>query len=191
MGLDLSLSGTGVAVLRRSPTGQWARPSLQTIRPIPAPKGPVTPQYKGARLFDVVTKILGLHLFEGTALVGIEDYAYGISTDQTNCVFQLGELGGCVRYFLQQANVPYTPIPISVGKKFATGNGSAKKNVVAEKVAALWGLPKFTEDQYDASDALALASTAAYKHFDGLPGLTTYRYQKPLVDQLEIVCAEQ
>jgi crossover junction endodeoxyribonuclease RuvC len=186
VGLDLSLTGTGVAILRLV-SGQWAKPELHTVRPLSAPKGPVTRQYEGARLFDVASKIVSLGVLKGTALVGIEDYAYGISMDQTNCVFQLGELGGVVRYLLFQAGVPYAPINISVGKKFATGNGSAKKDMVAAKMSEMWKLPLFAKNQYDSSDALALGSLAAYKMLNGLPGLQTYRFQEKLADQLEIV----
>jgi Holliday junction resolvasome RuvABC endonuclease subunit len=187
VGLDLSLNGTGVAILRLS-AGTWQRPELHTIRPIPAPS-PVTRLYEGLRLKDVVTKLLALGVFESTTLVGVEDYAYGISLGKTNCVFQLGELGGCVRYQLLTRSIPYIPIPITVGKKFATGNGAAKKDQVAEKMSTLWAMPAFSKAQWDSSDALALGSAAAYHLLGGLPGLKTFQFQQKLVTGLEVVDA--
>lgn len=136
---------------------------------------------------DVVAKILKLGVVEETQAVGIEDYAYGISAGKTNCVFQLGELGGAVRYQLMSHGVPFVEIPISVGKKFATGSGSAKKDQVADCMSKLWDLPKFEANQFDASDALSLASVAATQLLGSLPGKKMYRFQTALVGQLEVV----
>jgi Holliday junction resolvasome RuvABC endonuclease subunit len=119
----------------------------------------------------------------------VEDYALGISTSETNCVFQLGEVGGCVRYHLVAGGVPFVAVPIGSNKKFATGNGAAKKDQVADKMAELWGMKtsQFVSD--DVSDALSLASMAAYKHLGDLPGMKTYRFQAALVEPLEIIIA--
>jgi Holliday junction resolvasome RuvABC endonuclease subunit len=188
VGLDLSLRGTGVAILRLS-LGKWEPPVLTTVRPKPAPR-PVTRDYEGNRLVDVVSKLHDIGVFDSDVdLVGLEDYAYGIKKDETNCVFQLGELGGIVRYLLLTKGIPYIPVPIMLGKKFATGNGAAKKDLVAQKMAELWQVPKFTEKQFDSSDALALASTAAYHRLNGLVGLKTYKFQAKLVESLEVVSA--
>lgn len=190
VGLDLSLTGTGVAILRLS-SGKWATPELHTVRPRPAPKGPVSRTYEAERLHDVVATLRGMQIFEGTSLVGIEDYAYGIGAGQTNCIFELGELGGCVRYLLIESGIPFIEIPITVGKKWATGNGSAKKPQVADHMSTLWVLPKFEESQYDSSDALALGSAAAHRLLGDLPGKKLYQFQGKLAKELEIVSARK
>ena len=190
VGLDLSLTGTGVAILRLS-SGKWAKPELHTVRPRPCPKGPVTRTYEAERLHDVVSTLREMRIFEDTSLVGIEDYAYGIGAGKTNCIFELGELGGCVRYLLIEHGISFIEIPITVGKKWATGNGSAKKPQVAEQMSALWSLPKFDESQYDSSDALALGSAAAHRLLGDLSGKKLYQFQGKLANELEIVSARK
>src|SRR5690348_941688 len=110
VGLDLSLNGTGVAVLDRT-DNRWAPPALTTIR-LSSP-GLVTKTYEAQRLVSVVTRLFDIGVFDPCVrLAAIEDYAYGIGRDRngqsnTNCTFNLGELGGCVRYQLFTHQVPF------------------------------------------------------------------------------------
>ncbi len=186
VGLDLSLNGTGVAVVERTGSA-WTVPVCSTIKL--SHQGPVTKTYEAQRIVTIINRLFDYGVFDaGTVkMAAIEDYAYGIKAGQTNCVFNLGEIGGCVRFHLFTFHVPYVNSPISLGKKFATGNGAAQKPLVAEKMADLWGLPKFNDKQYDASDALSLATLAAFKHYGDLPGLRTYRFWGSLVQDLEVV----
>ena len=169
----------------------WETPFFTTIKLVH--KGLVTKTYEAERLVTVVNRLYELGVFErNVRLAAIEDYAYGIKNDQTNCTFSLGELGGCVRYHLFTRCVPYLNVPIQTNKQFATGNGSAKKPQVASCMAAIWGLPPFRKDQYDASDALALATVAAYKYYKyTLPGLQSYQFQRGITEKLEVVCGQE
>ena len=174
-----------MAILRRA-GDKWEEPEYHTLTQ--RHKGLVTKTYETQRIANVVSELQRLQVFNLTALAALEDYAYGVGkSGKTNCMFQLGELGGTVRYLLYQHEIPFIPCPISVNKQFATGNGAAQKEEVADAMAALWHLPKFTRKQYDSSDALSLASVAAFRFYNGLPGLNTYRYQARIVEPLEIV----
>jgi Holliday junction resolvasome RuvABC endonuclease subunit len=194
VGLDLSLTGSGVAILRRTPANTWESPYLETIR---CPhKGPVTKLFEAERLRHIINTLDALGVFRDATLVGIEDYAYGIGgagadgQGRTNCMFQLGELGGCVRFHLFSGNVPWIEIPIQSNKKFGTGSGSASKEQVAEAMSKMWRIPQFTKKQLDASDALSLASVAAFRDLGELPGIKGYRFWTPLCAQLEVTAKE-
>lgn len=186
VGLDLSLTSTGVAILRREGQG-WGTPELHVIREkVSKP----TPLYKVERLGTILSRLQGLNVFgPDVALLALEDYAYGISSHETNCVFQLGELGGVVRLQLLNTHTPFLTVPIGTNKKFATGNGAADKSLVASKIAALWGIPLSSFPTNDASDALSLATVAAYKHLGNLDPIPTYKFQRPLVQGLEVLNA--
>ena len=55
--------------------------------------------------------------------VVIEDYAFAAQ----GRVFHIGENAGILKYLLDQNNIPYTLIPPTVIKKYATGKGNADK----------------------------------------------------------------
>lgn len=56
---------------------------------------------------------------------GIEDYAYGA---RSNSTFQIGGLGEMIRVDLYRSGIPYRDYEPSKVKKYATGDGSAKKS---------------------------------------------------------------
>lgn len=185
VGLDLSLNGTGVAIVRRSPSGEWTPPELVLLAN--RPPSPVTAQYHVERLADIAARIESAGALDNTTLLCIEDYAMGISTEHTNCVFQLGELGGVVRFLLVTNHIPFILVPIGTNKKFATGNGAAKKPQVAEGMSRLWSIPNDFKT-HDLSDALSLASVAAFVHYGDLPGLTVRKSQVAALRDLEVLC---
>jgi Holliday junction resolvasome RuvABC endonuclease subunit len=109
LGLDLSISATGVA----DPSGR-----LLTIKP----RGRTGPQ----RLAYLRDRILEQTAF-GVDLVAIEGYSFH---SKGSGIYQLAELGGVIRLALHEAGIAYVEISPSSLKKYATGNGNAAKDQV-------------------------------------------------------------
>lgn len=88
-------------------------------------------------------------------LVFIEDYAYAI---QSSSDARLKELGGLVRHMVWKRTGIF-PIEVNVAslKKFTTGKGNAKKDLMLKTVFKVWG-QDFDDD--NAADAYALARLA-------------------------------
>jgi Holliday junction resolvasome RuvABC endonuclease subunit len=173
-------------MLRLSHEGLWSMPETHTIRP-PKLKGRVTGLYEAQRLLNTIEVLDHFGVFRDPTLVAIEQYAYGIGKEVTNCIFELGELGGCVRFHLFEGKVPWTEVPIQTNKAFLTGNGAARKDKVAAAVAEYWGLPQFEESEHDASDALSLATVAAFFHLSDMRGKRMYKFWPKAVEKLEVI----
>jgi crossover junction endodeoxyribonuclease RuvC len=60
-------------------------------------------------------------------IVILEGYSFG-STGRA--VFQIGELGGVIRFKLWREGIPFVEVPPTVLKKLATGKGNASKDEV-------------------------------------------------------------
>jgi crossover junction endodeoxyribonuclease RuvC len=133
IGLDLSLTSTGIAVGNET----WAISA----------KGLKGPQ----RLVNLRNQIIeSLEAASSSVVVIIEGYSFGSRNSHAHA---LGELGGVVRTALFEASFPYVDIPPTVRAKFATGRGNAGKSEVVSAVSArtglLWDGPG-NEDRCDA-----------------------------------------
>jgi Holliday junction resolvasome RuvABC endonuclease subunit len=163
LGLDLSLRSTGWCLL--AVNGDCAHASIS-----------VKPGIVGAarlwRIWHELQERLALN--EAIRLVVLEGYAYGAGA--AGHVFQLGELGGVARLWVQEHTWPHIVVPPNVLKKFVTSKGTATKVEMGTGVEARWGksflrpLPKKiapgdicgwgTKDDHwynDEADAYALA----------------------------------
>jgi Holliday junction resolvasome RuvABC endonuclease subunit len=141
MGLDLSLTGTGVVAVDNN----WRIVEKRLITS--SPKEENTP-----RLAKIA---LSIHLCVGKILpdlVIIEGPAFGIG--KTTSMFQLGELAGIVKRDLFIANYPFIIVPPTVLKKFVTGKGNAKKDLMLLAIHKKFG-EDFEDDNL--ADAYALA----------------------------------
>lgn len=127
LGLDLSLSSTGVCLLLDSQA--YKTTAIKT-----------TAQVKGVkRLQAILTGIeefIGGRDDHGVTMAAIEGYAY----KGTGTVFQLAELGGLVRYHLLLWGIPFIVPTTNYVKQFATGYGSADKVQIGEALRAAWGV---------------------------------------------------
>ncbi len=114
MGLDLSLTATGIACARH----RWL------VLDTPARKTCGLQRVRFIR--DGVLE----HTFEDGLLhdlVVLEGYSYG---SKGNALFELGELGGVVKMALFEAGIPIVIVTPQQRAKFATGRGGAGKDEV-------------------------------------------------------------
>lgn len=131
MGLDLSLTSTGVAVF------DSASISTQVI----------SSSHKAERrLQDLRDKIMGVVSKQKVDLCVVEGYAFG----RPNVMAPMGELGGVVKLALYMDGIETLIIPPTRVKKFATGRGQAKKDEVRLSVYKRWGFEAKTNDEIDA-----------------------------------------
>lgn len=127
LGLDLSLTGTGVAL----ESGTF------TIRP---------KCFGAERLAFIEDRIAEVVSDNGITLVAMEGYAFG----RPNQAHQVGELGGVVRLKLWRMGVPFVVIPPASLKKYATGKGNANKDAMLEAAIRRFGFEGHGNDEADA-----------------------------------------
>jgi Holliday junction resolvasome RuvABC endonuclease subunit len=104
-GVDLSLTATGVALLR----SRWECVKVKT---------------RGSqRLREIRDQLLIILNDAGIDFVALEGYSFGSKARGE----WLGELGGVVRVELDEHDIAWTAIPPASVKKYATGRGNATK----------------------------------------------------------------
>lgn len=138
LGLDLSLTSTGVVVLD-------ANAKLVVAMSIKV-------KTRGAeRLSDIEAQVKQIIRNSNPKYACIEGYSMGFGGKQnTGRIADLGELGGVIRLLLYKFNIPYsTPVPLQV-KKYATGKGQGEKSQIMMAVFKQWGFEAKDDDQADA-----------------------------------------
>lgn len=133
VGLDLSYTGTGVAV-----------PGGQLLLSTEADENS-SPQEYTTRALELRARIL--RLVPPDAVVFMEDYAYGASSAYAH---EIGALGGVVRAGLTEARIPWTVVKATTIKKFATGNGQVKKTAVVAEAIRRLGYTRSDDNEADA-----------------------------------------
>lgn len=118
VGLDLSLTSTGVAV----------GSSTSTINTLA--KGP-------QRLIEISHRVSTLMSTLSNPRVVLEGYSMASRNSQAHAT---GELGGVIRVTLFSSGIPYVVVPPTCRAKFATGRGNASKSEVVSAVSARTGL---------------------------------------------------
>ena len=98
------------------------------------------------RLAEIRDNIRALVLTHSPERVAIEGYAYA----RANQAHQIGELGGVVRLLLHDMGVPYTEVPPSSLKKWATGKGNADKDTMLETAIRKYAFEGHGNDEADA-----------------------------------------
>ncbi len=124
LGLDLSLTSTGVCLLTspyRVRTFTIKTGALRGVARLAAIK---------AELTRVLTEPGSFY-----TLAAIEGYSFG----SIHRLADLGELSGMVRVLLHEHNVPFVIVPPKSAKKFLTGKGDADKIAVAETCLLEYG----------------------------------------------------
>jgi Holliday junction resolvasome RuvABC endonuclease subunit len=128
LALDLSLTRTGVC----RPDGRCACIRTDKLRGLP-------------RIDHIVRQVQALAC--GVDLVVIEGYSFG---SQGRSVFDIAELGGCVRFLLHRLGMRYVDVPPATLKKFATGKGNAPKDAMIAEAIRRFGFPGSDNNEADA-----------------------------------------
>jgi crossover junction endodeoxyribonuclease RuvC len=143
MGLDPSLTGTGIAFIHAG--------RLKTFRLVPPAK------MRGVERLDWLSVQMEETLSAyGPDQVAIEAYSFGSRNSHAHA---LGEAGGAFRLALYRRGVATIEVPPTSLKKFATGSGTAEKATVAKELYKRFGVDLSNNDEVDAA-GLALACMA-------------------------------
>ncbi|QWY84749.1 RuvC-like resolvase [Gordonia phage YungMoney] len=150
IGLDLSLTSTGIATTAYDPTDGRHTVELQTITSSPTGK---TLTDREARLTRLRQAIVGS--CRGADLVCVEGPSFGSNNSGT---WDRAGLWWLVVTGLARLDVPVAEVPPTTVKKFACDKGNGGKADVAAGITRLW--PNEYPHGDDQMDALTLASIA-------------------------------
>lgn len=148
IGLDISLTSTGIVAINK---GKIIKQHL------------VKPKMKGRKkdraimqIKQEIVKTVQEISSSSSCRVMIEDFAYGILHMKhcTNCVFEIGGLGYSVSIALMEMGYDIRKVEPTVLKKFVTGKGNAKKDIMIKEILKKW---KVDFNSNDLADAYALA----------------------------------
>lgn len=150
VGLDMSLTCTGVAVVQTAPEG--ASIHLERVRS--TGKATDTLQQRQGRLGRLAARVAAL--VEMPDLVVIEAPAYGAQNGHQH---DRSGLWWLVVYFLMNRGVRVLEVPPTVVKRYATGKGNASKDVVLAAVVRRFLETDVSDNNL--ADALTLAAVGA------------------------------
>lgn len=125
LGLDISLTGTGVVVVNSE--FKILSQSLVESKPMPD-------RFK--RFHGIVDSIFSDVRKASPVLVVIEGYAYGA---RGQSVFDIAELSGIIKKKLWDLKINFVEVPPTQLKKFITGKGSAPKELMLQQVYKKFG----------------------------------------------------
>lgn len=154
IGLDLSLTNTGVVILDED-----GKPRINiTI---------TTKKLRGVeRLYFIKQEIKKILRYYKPGLAVIEGYAMGVGKGRFGGVygrtFSIGELGGVVKLLLYILGINYLIVAPKTLKKFAALNGNADKEKMKKVIEREWKVKFNTEHEYDAF-GLAMLGYSAYR----------------------------
>ncbi|CAA2141437.1 crossover junction endodeoxyribonuclease RuvC [Hyphomicrobium sp. ghe19] len=145
LGIDPSISGTGLVALRES---NFNYPDLVFEREIVAPKGTSGLQRVQLIAVEIMSAI---HELKPDVIV-IEGYSLHLG--HASSVVPLVELGGVLRFLMMLDGLKWLDPRASVLKKFVTGKGTAQKDQMMMWVLKRWG---HTSKSNNTADAYGLA----------------------------------
>ena len=146
--IDPSLVGTAVCIL------DCASETIIDISTFKVPKDTVGVARLNWLCKTLHSKLKQYHPTE----IFIEGYSF---MSKGRSVFNLGELGGIFRLLLARNCGGYYEIPPTSLKKFVTGKGNAKKQILLEQTYRKWGLGSEILKDDNQVDAYGLAKFGA------------------------------
>ena len=93
-------------------------------------------------------------------LVVVEGYSLAVFGAGILSKIRLGEIGGIVRTRLFEMGIPFVDVPPSSLKRFATGNGNAKKEQMVARAIELGARRNVNDDEADAFHLRRMARAA-------------------------------
>lgn len=105
-----------------------------------------TEKLRGMERIDLIVRHVH-SLAMDADLVAIEGYSFG---SQGRAVFDVAELGGCVRFLLYRLGVPWVDVPPSCLKKYATGKGNSGKDEMIAAAIRRFGFAGCDNNEADA-----------------------------------------
>jgi crossover junction endodeoxyribonuclease RuvC len=130
VGLDLSLTSTGVAIC-----------TSETEEVYTLKKSKHTGVKRLIELRETIREIV-----TDADMVVVENYAFGAR----NQAHQAGELGGVVKVMLHEMGKKWILVAPTQLKKFVAGGGRRTKELIIMQVYKRWGVECFTSDEADA-----------------------------------------
>lgn len=88
-----------------------------------------------------------LSMADPAQVVVLEGYSFG---SRGRAVYDIGELGGVVRWTLFDSGVPFVDVPPSSLKKYATGRGNSPKDAMIAAAIRRFGFPGSDNNEADA-----------------------------------------
>lgn len=107
---------------------------------------------------NVMTAFLNKH---DIVYAGIEGYAYAAGKFGSRSVFDLGEIVGCLKYYMYANRMPYKSYGIQRVKKFYAFKGNASKDLMKIEGIKLW----------DAGILFREAKPSAFEHLNDAKGV--------------------
>ena len=147
IGLDLSLTGTGVVILKG---GKLVDQTVIKSKPLG-----LTPRNEIERLLSIVAEVDKYILKYSPKMIAIEGLAFGIV--KTTSIMQLAGLNYLTRERIINCDIDFIIVAPSTLKKFATGKGNGPKDLVMLELYKRYG-ESFTNN--NAADAYGLAMMA-------------------------------
>jgi crossover junction endodeoxyribonuclease RuvC len=160
VGIDPSLTGTGIVALRRD--------TVELVKTVKT-----EPNFSLIHRVSVICRGIIDAIKETTPdLIVIEGFSYG---SKGRAVFEIAYLGWRIREelerFKEQDGIPWIEVPPAQLKKFATGKGTANKGVIMQQVYKRWG---FEASDNNVADAFVLAKIGQ-AYLGGFGELTAFQ----------------
>ena len=143
VGLDLSLTGTGLIIIDNK--ANIIKQELISTKSSDTPE---------EILIQIANKLEFISTIANLQSVYVEGLSFG---SKGQAILELGALHYFIRIFLYKKKINYKIIPPGTLKKFVTEKGNAKKNLMLMKVFQKWG-EEFSDDNL--CDAYSLARMA-------------------------------
>ena len=145
VGIDPSLTSTGLFLLTKKDNEQYQYDYAQIDT---KPKDFNSSIERCLYIADIIVSLIKQHTNDSTLrLVVCQDYFVG---RQQGAVIQLAELGTLIRYKILKEEYPLTIASPKTIKKFVTGTGNAKKQLMMQTVFEKWNYKASTDNLADA-----------------------------------------
>jgi crossover junction endodeoxyribonuclease RuvC len=150
MGIDLSLTATGIVAI----TDNLSTIYLQEL----IKSSPKIDQKMIDRICEIRNKVMDVIELVRPDRIVIEGLSYGSKNTSSLC--DLAKLNFAIEVYCRNMGIPYEIVPPTTLKKFITGKGNCKKDLMLMKVFKRWGA-EFEDDNL--CDAFALCKYGEVK----------------------------